>query len=108
MTINAQELQGQWNTLRGKVKEKWGQLSDDDLQIHGGNIDQLVGRIQQKTGEGRESVERFLNDLTSKGSSAVSTGRGDRRQLRADRRRPASRPVRPPFQSGPSAVRRGL
>lgn len=72
MTINAQELQGQWNNLRGKVKEKWGQLSDDDLQIHGGNIDQLVGRIQQKTGEGRESVERFLTDLTGKGSSAVA------------------------------------
>jgi len=73
MAINAQELQGQWNTLRGRVKEKWGQLSDDDLQIHGGNIDQLVGRIQQKTGEGRESIERFLGELTSRGSSAVAS-----------------------------------
>jgi len=72
MAINAQELQGQWNTVRGRVKEKWGQLTDDDLQIHGGNIDQLVGKIQQKTGEGRESIERFLTDLTSKGSSAIS------------------------------------
>jgi uncharacterized protein YjbJ (UPF0337 family) len=72
MAINAQELQGQWNTLRGKVREKWGQLTDDDLQIHGGNVDQLVGRIQQKTGEGRESIEKFLNDLTSRGASAVS------------------------------------
>jgi len=72
MAINAQELQGQWNSLRGRVKEKWGQLTDDDLQIHGGNVDQLVGRIQQKTGEGREAIERFLGDLTSKGGSAVS------------------------------------
>ncbi len=72
MAINAQELQGQWNTLRGQVKQKWGQLNDDDLQIHGGNIDQLVGRIQQKTGEGREAVEKFLGELTSKGSSAVA------------------------------------
>jgi len=72
MAINAQELQGQWNRLRGQVKEKWGQLTDDDLQIHGGNIDQLVGRIQQKTGEGRESIERFLNELSSRGASAVS------------------------------------
>jgi uncharacterized protein YjbJ (UPF0337 family) len=72
MAINAQELQGQWNTLRGQVKQKWGQLTDDDLQIHGGNIDQLVGRIQQKTGEGRETVERYLTDLTSRGSSAVA------------------------------------
>ncbi len=72
MAINAQELQGQWNRLRGQVKERWGQLTDDDLQIHGGNIDQLVGKIQQRTGEGREAIERFLTDLTSKGSSAIS------------------------------------
>jgi len=72
MAINAQELQGQWNNLRGRVKEKWGQLTDDDLQIHGGNVDQLVGRIQQKTGEGREAVEKFLGELTSKGSSGIA------------------------------------
>lgn len=72
MAINAQALQGQWNQLRGQVKEKWGQLTDDDLQIHGGNIDQLVGKIQQKTGEGREVIERYLTDLTAKGSSAVA------------------------------------
>jgi len=72
MAINAQELQGQWNSLRGRVKEKWGQLTDDDLQIHGGNIDQLVGRIQQKTGEGREAIERYLGELTSRGSSTVA------------------------------------
>jgi len=72
MAINAQELQGQWTNLRGQVKQKWGQLTDDDLQIHGGNIDQLVGRIQQKTGEGRESVEKYLTELTSKGSAGVA------------------------------------
>lgn len=73
MAINAQVLQGQWNQIRGKVKEKWGQLTDDDLQMHGGNVDQLVGRIQQRTGEGREAIERFLNDLTSRGSASVAS-----------------------------------
>jgi uncharacterized protein YjbJ (UPF0337 family) len=71
MAINTQELRGQWNKLQGRVKERWGQLTDDDLQIQGGNVDQLVGRIQQKTGEGREAIEKFLADLTSRGSSAV-------------------------------------
>lgn len=73
MAINAQELQGQWNRIRGQVKEKWGQLTDDDLTIHGGNVDQLVGRIQQRTGEGRDAIERYLNDLTSRGASAISS-----------------------------------
>jgi len=72
MAINAQELQGQWSKLRGQVKERWGQLTDDDLQIQGGNVDQLVGRIQQKTGEARESIEKYLTELTSRGSSAIS------------------------------------
>lgn len=70
--INAQELQGQWNQLRGQVKEKWGQLTDDDLSFANGNIDQLVGRIQQRTGEGREAIEQFLGGLTSKGSGGIA------------------------------------
>ncbi len=76
MAINTQELQGQWNKLRGQVKEKWGQLTDDDLQITGGNVDQLIGKIQSRTGEGREAVEKFLTELTSKGSSAISQAAG--------------------------------
>jgi uncharacterized protein YjbJ (UPF0337 family) len=72
MAINAQELQGQWNQLQGKVKEKWGQLSNDDLNIQSGNIDQLVGKIQEKTGESREAIEKFLTSLTGKGGEAVS------------------------------------
>ncbi len=76
MAINTQELQGQWNKLKGQVKEKWGQLTDDDLSFQGGNIDQLVGKIQQRTGEGREAVEKFLTELTSKGGSAVAQAAG--------------------------------
>ena len=76
MAINMQELQGQWNKLQGKVKEKYGQLTDDDLNIQGGNIDQLVGKIQQKTGEGREAIEKFLTGLTGKGSEGVANAAG--------------------------------
>lgn len=72
MAFNAQELQGQWNKMRGQVKERWGQLTDDDLQIQGGNVDQLVGKIQQRTGESREAIEKFLTELTGRGSTAVA------------------------------------
>ncbi len=69
--INAQELQGQWNQIRGQLKEHWGKLTDDDLTIQEGNVDQLIGRIQQRTGESREAIERYLDDLASRASSGV-------------------------------------
>jgi len=70
--VNTQVLQGQWNQVRGQLKKKWGQLTEDDLKFANGNIDQLVGRIQHKTGEAREAIEGFLDELTSQGASAVS------------------------------------
>jgi uncharacterized protein YjbJ (UPF0337 family) len=73
--VNTQTLAGQWNEVRGKLKEKWGKLSDDDLRTFNGNIDQLVGRIQQKTGESREAIERFLSDLADEGSNMLESAR---------------------------------
>jgi uncharacterized protein YjbJ (UPF0337 family) len=70
--VNTQVLQGQWNQVRGQLKKKWGQLTEDDLKFANGNIDQLVGRIQNKTGEAREAIESFLDEMTSQGATAVS------------------------------------
>jgi uncharacterized protein YjbJ (UPF0337 family) len=70
--VNTQILQGQWNQVRGQLKKRWGQLTEDDLKFANGNIDQLVGRIQHKTGEAREAIETFLDELTSQGASAIS------------------------------------
>jgi uncharacterized protein YjbJ (UPF0337 family) len=62
--INRQVLEGNWNQLKGKLQEKWGQLSDCDVAQFRGNVDELIGMIQQKTGEGREAVEGFLQQLS--------------------------------------------
>jgi uncharacterized protein YjbJ (UPF0337 family) len=70
--VNTQVLQGQWNQVRGQLKKKWGQLTDDDLRLANGNLDQIIGRIQQKTGEAREAIEGFLDELTAHGASVVS------------------------------------
>jgi uncharacterized protein YjbJ (UPF0337 family) len=79
MAINAQQLQGEWNQVKSKVEEKWGQLTDDDLRIQGGNVEQLIGRIQQKTGEAREGIAQFLDELTSRGASTTAgVAEGDR------------------------------
>ncbi|HQU46266.1 MAG: hypothetical protein B7Z73_08835 [Planctomycetia bacterium 21-64-5] len=73
--LNAQEVQGQWDKLRGKIKQKWGQLTDDDLQIAGGNLDELVGRIHEKTGVAREQIENFIGELAASTSSTVERAR---------------------------------
>jgi uncharacterized protein YjbJ (UPF0337 family) len=74
--VNAQALQGQWNQIRGELKKKWGQLTEDDLRFSNGNIDQLVGKIQQRTGEAREAIEQYLTEATSQGASAISQAAG--------------------------------
>ncbi|MGO9467178.1 MAG: CsbD family protein [Isosphaeraceae bacterium] len=70
--VNTQVLKGQWNEVRGQLKKKWGQLTDDDLKVTDGDIDQVVGIIQRKTGEAREGIEQFLDTVTAQGASAVS------------------------------------
>jgi uncharacterized protein YjbJ (UPF0337 family) len=70
--INQQVLQGNWNEIKGKLRHKWGQLTNDDIQSFDGNVDRLMGLIQRKTGEGREAVERFLDDVTANSSSAMN------------------------------------
>lgn len=72
MAVNLQNLQGQWNQLKGEVKKKWSQLTDDDLRWTNGNVDQLVGRIQERTGEKREQIEKYFDSLLAEGSSALS------------------------------------
>lgn len=70
--MNATTLQGQWEHVRGMLKQKWAQLTDEDLKFAHGNVDQLVNRIHQRTGEAREAVEQFLDQAVNSGSSAVS------------------------------------
>jgi len=70
--VNAQTLQGNWNEIKGKLRSKWGQLTNDELQQFGGNVDQLVGLIQRKTGEARNAVEHYLEELTANGSATFS------------------------------------
>lgn len=69
--INQQTLQGNWNEIKGKMRSKWGSLTDDDLKVFNGNVDQLVGTIQRKTGEARESIEQFFEQFSSNGAAAI-------------------------------------
>jgi uncharacterized protein YjbJ (UPF0337 family) len=60
-------FKSQWNQLRGKVKEKWGKLTDDDLDMVEGKVEQLIGVVQEKYEMTRAKAETEVNEfLTSK------------------------------------------
>lgn len=70
--VNQQTLQGNWNEIKGKLRTKWGQLTNDDVQTFDGNIERLVGLIQRKTGEARGSVEHYLEEVTGNGAASFA------------------------------------
>jgi len=60
--MNTLEIKGDWNITKGKLKQKWARLTDDDLQYAEGKHDELLGRIQRRTGETREAVEKAVKE----------------------------------------------
>ncbi len=56
--MNWDRVEGNWKQLTGKVKEQWGKLTDDDLDVIAGKRDQLLGRIQERHGVAKEEAER--------------------------------------------------
>ena len=59
------EIKGDWNITKGKLKQKWAKLTDDDLQFVAGKQEELIGRIQKRTGETREAVAKALKESES-------------------------------------------
>ncbi len=58
--MNKQTLKGNWNIAKGKLKQRYANLTDDDLDYVEGKEDELYGRIQKRTGETREQIERII------------------------------------------------
>ena len=63
--MNTLEIEGTWNIIRGKLKLRWAQLTDDDLQLAAGIQEDLIGRIQKRTGESRETVEKAIKHASA-------------------------------------------
>ncbi|MFA7667485.1 MAG: CsbD family protein [Burkholderiaceae bacterium] len=61
--MNKHILEGNWKQLKGKVKERWGKLTDDQLDVIEGKRDQLLGRIQESYGISKEEAERQVNEF---------------------------------------------
>lgn len=59
------EIKGDWNIIKGKLKQKWAKLTDDDLQYVEGKAEELFGRIQKSTGETREAIEKAIKESSA-------------------------------------------
>jgi len=62
--MNTLEIKGDWNITKGKLKQKWAKLTDDDLQFVEGKQEELYGRIQKRTGETREAIEKAIKEAS--------------------------------------------
>jgi uncharacterized protein YjbJ (UPF0337 family) len=58
--MNEDKMKGKWNQLKGEIKRKWGKVTDNDLLEAEGNVDKLVGTIQQRSGEQKEAIQKWL------------------------------------------------
>lgn len=66
MAMNWDSIKGEWKNFRGKVKEQWGKLTDDDLDVIDGKREQLSGTIQKHYGLAREDADRQIDDWVAR------------------------------------------
>jgi uncharacterized protein YjbJ (UPF0337 family) len=62
--MNWDRVEGNWKQFKGKAKEKWGKLTDDDLTVIAGKRDQLAGVLQKRYGYAKDQAERELDEFT--------------------------------------------
>lgn len=63
--MNWDQIEGNWKVFKGKIKEKWGEFTNDELDQIGGRKDQLIGKLQQKYGYTREQAEQQVEQASS-------------------------------------------
>ncbi|GAC1661314.1 MAG: hypothetical protein PVS2B2_13110 [Candidatus Acidiferrum sp.] len=71
--MNGDQVEGKWKQYSGKAKEKWGKLTDDDLEVVRGKRDQLVGKVQERYGIAKQEAEKQVDDFARAFSSEEST-----------------------------------
>lgn len=61
--MNDYRIQGNWNEKKGKLKQQYGDLTDDDLSFQEGKEDELVGRLQKKLGKTKDEVRKIISEI---------------------------------------------
>ncbi|SIT80256.1 CsbD family protein [Pontibaca methylaminivorans] len=63
--MNWDEVKGKWKQMKGDVKVKWGELTDDDLDQIDGHREKLIGKIQERYGKARDAAEREVDEWST-------------------------------------------
>lgn len=63
MSATTDKMKGNWNVIKGKLKQEYGDLTDDDLTYTEGKEDELIGRIQKKTGKAKDEIKKFIDEV---------------------------------------------
>ncbi len=71
--MNIDTFEGNWKQLKGKAKEQWGKLTDDDLDVVAGKRDQLVGRLQERYGMVKDAAEKQIREFEKRHAASVTT-----------------------------------
>ena len=71
--MNWDQVEGQWKQMKGSIREKFGKLTDDDLQTIGGKKDQFVGKLQERYGISREQAQKDLDNWLQSQRAAHGT-----------------------------------
>lgn len=61
--MNTDQLEGKWKQVKGKFKQKYGEVTDDDLAYSEGKFDEMLGNIQEKTGKSKEALKEEIESL---------------------------------------------
>ncbi|HLS05297.1 MAG TPA: CsbD family protein [Wenzhouxiangella sp.] len=61
--MDKHEIKGKWKLLSARIRQEWGDLTDDEVTRAEGNLEELIARIQQKYGQGRQAISKKLNEL---------------------------------------------
>jgi len=82
--MNSDQMKGKWKQMKGSVKERWGKLTDDDIDVIDGQHDQLIGKIQERYGIAKEAAQKQVDEWNAAAQES------DAQQQQFEERRKAS------------------
>ena len=78
--MNWDQMEGKWKQVKGSIKQKWGKLTDDDMDVIAGSREKLVGRIQERYGIAKDAAEKEVDSWSVPGETTEDRGRQQERQ----------------------------